>query len=918
MIQLSTKIKGLAYALLVLLILSGNNAPDGLQIVSLKCEYQENPLAIETSRPRLSWQLKAKENGQKQTAYQIIVASSESSLTEEKADFWNSGKVNTDQSVFVEYNGKPLLSQQQYWWKVKVWDQAGKATAYSKPASWEMAILNPETAFKGDWLRHPDQTDTLLSAKPAPFFRKEFTLEKEVKEARAYIAGMGYFVFSLNGKKIGDHVLDPVATRYDKRVKYVSFDISEALQKGDNAAGIFLGTGWYNHFAEAAWGFSKAPWRAYPTFKLMIDITYTDGTSTQLMSDRSWKASYGPIRFDGLRNGEVYDARLEMEGWNKPGFKDKDWEEVVTVKGPEGKLSAQKLPPIKEMAEIKPKSVREIKPGVYVFDLGQNIAGYSRISIQGTAGDSIKLKHGERLYEDGSVEQEEILRFLRSGEAQTDTYILKGAGKETWNPSFVYHGFQYIEVTGLKEAPPEDFLSGIVIHTSFDKKGSFACSNALYNQIQHNTLWSYIGNYHGFPTDCPQREKVGWSGDAHLITETGMLNFDAGSSYAKWMDDYKDEQQESGQLPGIIPTSGWGYSWTKWKDGKPQGKDPRGYGPAWESAYIQIPWDVYQYSGNKRILEEHYDGFVKYLEYLHHHADNLILNFGMGDHAAPREESHAPLTSTAYFYSNASIVANVAELLGKEADAEKYRQLAGDIALAFHQEFYNPASCTYADSMQTSLAAPLYFGLAPDSLEAGLTQNLLKSIEKWDGHLNTGILGTKYMLNTLVDQGQVETAYAMTNKRTFPSYGHWIDRGANTLWQKWNDGSRNHIMFGDISAWFYKSLAGINVDPASPGFKHILFKPHFPAEMDWVKATHESMYGTIESAWKKNGDQVILELEVPVNCTASLELPAGYILENTEADGNAKAGESIEPAANNMKIHIALESGRHRITCIKD
>lgn len=899
------RFKGILNALLLLVVIP-LYASSELQVQSLKCEYQKNPIGVETLKPRFSWQLKAENNNRKQTAFQIIVASDEALLSEKDADTWNSGKVSSEESVFVEYEGVPLISKQRYWWKVRVWDQSGKASSYSVPDTFEMAMLDPEKEFFGHWLRHPDQVDSLFSAKPAPFFRKEFKINKQVKRARAYVAGLGYFVFSINGEKMGDHVLDPVATRYDKSVQYVIFDITKALQKGDNATGIFLGTGWYNHFAKSAWKFEDAPWRNYPTFKMMIDITYIDGTQDQVVSDKSWETAYGPIRFDGIRNGEVYDARLEMKGWDEPAFNGDEWLEAITVKGPRSKLSSQKLPPIKEMVKIKPKSFREVKPGIYVFDLGQNIAGYSQIRIEGAKGDTIQLKHGERLNKDGTVEQEEILRFLRSGKAQTDSYILKGEGKEIWKPSFVYHGFQYVEVSGLKEAPKEDFLTGIVIHTSFEKKGSFECSNALYNQIQQNTQWSYIGNFHGFPTDCPHREKVGWTGDAHLITETGMLNYDAGSSYAKWMDDFKDEQQQNGQLPGIIPTSGWGYVWTQWKDGKPFYEDERGYGPAWESAYIHIPWDVYQYTRDKRILEEHYEGFVKYLEYLHHHADDLIIHFGMGDHAAPREESNASLTSTAYFYSSANIVSKVAGILDKHEDAKKYHQLANDIAKAFHKEFYLPASCSYSDSMQTSLSAPLYFGLVPDSLKQAITSSLLKSIEKWDGHLNTGILGTKFILNSLVDHGEIETAYTMTNKRTFPSYGHWIERGANTLWQKWTDGSRNHIMFGDISAWFYKSLAGINVDPMNPGFKNILFKPHFPDDLEWVEATHESMYGTLASSWKKEGNQVKFTLEVPVNCTANLEMPPGYSIQSSD---KGKLDDNINS--------ISLGSGKHEIICVK-
>ena len=436
-----------------------------LSVKDLRCEYLENPLGIDVKEPRLAWKLQSSISDTHQAAYRILVASSPEVLANNEGDLWDSNRVPSEESRHVKYQGQTLSSRQQCYWKVKVWDNHDRESAWSTPAYWEMALLD-SSDWQAKWIRHSDFMDTLRESKPAPYFRKTFTVEQIPTQARIYITGLGYFELYINGQKVGDHLLDPVKTRYDKSIRYLTHDITNLLRSGENTVGMVLGTGWYNHFANAVWGFNQAPWRSYPEALCQLEIADASGSIQRVVSDESWKTkNQGPIRFDGIRNGETYDARLEMPGWSKSWFDDSFWEKVVVSSGPKGQLRAQMIPPIKAQKEIRPVSFTEVQPGVWVFDLGQNIAGYSRLKIAGPKGTEVSMKMGEKLFPDGTVEQKQILRFLKSGNAQTDRYILKGEGVETWEPRFVYHGFQYVEVRGLPAPPTNETITGVVLNT---------------------------------------------------------------------------------------------------------------------------------------------------------------------------------------------------------------------------------------------------------------------------------------------------------------------------------------------------------------------------------------------------------------------------------------------------------------------
>ncbi len=836
-------------------------------ISDLTCDHLKNPLGLENTAPLLSWVINSDISGQKQTAYQVVAATSVGDLENDNFEKWNSGKIENNQSVLVKYAGDKPGSRERIYWKVRIWDKDGKSSPWSDPAWFETGLLE-KSEWQAKWIKHPEHNDTLLKPTPAPHFRKEFTLTKSINTARTYIIGLGYFKLFINGKKVGDHVLDPVKTDYSQTVKYVTFDVAQHLKKGQNAIGAILGTGWYNHFAQAVWGFNNAPWRDYPVLKCQTVIEYSDGTVEIISTDETWNTSFGPIIYDGIRNGEHYDARLEIPGWNKPGFDDSEWKNAIPDEGPRGKISSQLLPPIRETAAITPKSITEIKPGVFVFDLGQNIAGYSRIKVAGPEGTEIKLKHGEKLYPDGSVEQKQILRFLKSGEAQTDRYILKGKGVETWNPSFVYHGFQYVEITGLPVKPTKETLKGIVINTDFEETGYFMCSDSMLNQIQENTKWSFIGNYHGIPTDCPHREKIGWTGDGHLSAEAGLYNYNVTASYLKWMDDFEDAQLKNGKLPGIVPTSGWGFEHGRGEDRS------KGYGPHWEGAFIYMIWYIYEFTGDTSILADYFPMTLGYLEYLESISDNYLLTHGIDDHKPVITKTNGDILSTSHFYEFTKMAKDMATLLGKKEKVSQLNAMAAKIKRAYYKEFYIKKETTFGNEGQTVLSGSIYHGLADEDIRDEVMNQLLRKISEQDTTFDVGVVGLKYLFNLLHQTDHSDLLYEMVTHRKIPGLGYWIEQGATTLWQDW-DGSMslNHIMFGSVSEWFFESLAGIQRDPKQPGFKNIIIKPDFIPQLNWVATETETPYGTLDVNWKLKNDRYLLKVTVPVNATAEIHIP---------------------------------------------
>jgi alpha-L-rhamnosidase len=880
--------------LVIFLFICAGDVFAGLRVDRLRCEYLENPLGIDAAQPRLSWILDSTERGQKQTAYQILAASSADLLKKDRGDLWDSGKISSDQTTFVAYDGKPLAARQACFWKVRSWGQDGKPSPWSKPARWEMGLLKTDD-WQAQWIARTTNIDEL----PAPFFRRELKLDGKIKRARAYICGLGYYELHINGQIVGDQLLDPGYTRYDRRDLYVTHDVTALLKRGPNAIGVILGNGWFNVQTKAVWNFHEAPWREAPKLLLSLVVEYTDGRTTVLGSDGSWKTTTGPIVFDSIYGGENYDARREMPGWDKAGFDDANWQAAQVVAAPQGKLVAQMMPPIRATQIIKPVKLTEPKPGVFVFDLGQNFAGYTELTVRGPAGTRVTLRHGERLFPDGSLDTRDIAQHIKrmgkDQQFQTDNYTLKGGGTERWHSRFTYHGFQYVEVTGFPGKPTLDSVRGVFTHSDIPVAGEFECSNPLLNKIWRAARWSYLSNLQGIPTDCPHREKNGWTGDAHLAAEQGIYNFLPAAVYTKWINDLGDEQKPGGQLPGIVPSSGWGYAW--------------GNGPAWDSAFELIPFYLYEYYGDTQPLRDHYDGLKRYVDYLSTRATNDIVNIGLNDWAPFKTQTPADITDTAYYYRDTLVVALAASLLGKTDDAAQYTARAEQIKKSFNEKFFNAADGTYGNGSQTSLSCALYQGLVEPENQERVLQNLVASVAKQNGHIDTGILGAKYILNTLTDHGRADVAYQMASQKDLPSWGWWIEQGATTLWEQWNGAeSRNHIMFGDISAWFYKALAGINADPAAPGFKHFLIRPQPVGDLTFARAKYESIHGEIVSDWKIKRGKFILHVVVPPNTTATVCVPGAKInevLEGGKPAMKAKGVSAFSQAENSANFEVA-------------
>jgi alpha-L-rhamnosidase len=876
-------------------------AATGLTVGGLQCEYLENPLGIDTPQPRLSWVVESGQRAQAQTAYQVLVASSEALLKANTSDLWDTGTVTSDQTVQVVYAGKALSSSQRCHWKVRVWDKDGKASAYSRPACWEMGLLSPQD-WKGQWIGRTTDTNSL----PAPLLRRTITLEGKIKQARAYICGLGYYELHLNGKKVGDHLLDPGYTRYDKRALYVTYDVTDALRRGKNAAGVILGNGWYNVQTKAVWDFHKAPWRAAPKLLMQLRVEYTDGRVETIGTDSRWKTSIGPITFDSIYGGETYDARAEKPGWDTPDYDDSEWAMAQAVSAPGGKLAAQMIPPIKADQYIKPVKLTEPKPGVFVFDMGQNMAGFAELRLQAPADTRVVMKYGERLGKDGMLDradiQQHVVRVDTNQQYQTDTYIAKGTGLERWHSRFDYHGFQYVEVTGYSGKPALDSLCGVFIHSAIPVAGEFECSNPLLNKIWRAGRWAYLSNLQGIPTDCPHREKNGWTGDAHLAAEQGLLNYAPAAVYTKWINDLGDEQRPTGELPGIVPTSGWGYTW--------------GNGPAWDSAFLLIPFYLYEYCGDTKVLCDHYDGLKRYVDYLASKAKDGIVDIGLNDWAPFKTATPADITSTAYYYRDTQIVALTAGLMGNEADARKYNELAASIKQAFNGKFYHPETGVYGNGSQTSLSCALYQGLVEPANKARVVGNLVAAVEKTNGHIDTGILGAKYLLNALVENGRADVAYRIASQNDLPSWGWWIEQGATTLWENWNGSeSRNHIMYGDISAWFYKALAGINFDPAVPAFKHIIIKPNIVGGLTSAEASYDSARGRIVSDWKVEKGRFKLTVKVPANATATVWVPTTDPSAVVEGGWPAMKAEGVKDfRVEDGRAVFEVGSGTYRFT----
>ncbi len=711
-------------------------------------------------------------------------------------------------------------------------------------------------------------------ALPARMLRKQFRVTRKPKSATAFVCGLGLFELAVNGKRMGDQVLSPGLTDYSKRSLYVTFDVTQQIVMGANAVGILLGNGRYwaprekDPIATVSYGYPKAIFQ--------LDLTYDDGTVEHVVSDSSWKLSTnGPIRANNEYDGERYDARLES-GWTRTGFDDSKWEAAHVVAAPPGVLAAQVAEPLRVTETLRPLSVRKTDTGSYVFDMGQNMVGWCRLRVSGAKGTRVVLRHAETLRDDGHL----YTANLRSARA-TDTYILKGGGAETYEPRFTYHGFRYVEVSGYPGVPALSAMEGRVVHDDLARSDDFVTSNALLNQIHHNIFWGVRGNYRSIPTDCPQRdERQGWLGDRSQVSRGESFLFDVAAFYSKWMQDLTDAQRPDGSIPDVVPAY-----WPLYNGDV-----------TWPSTFIFLPGMLYEQYGERRVLERDYPAMKKWMDHMRTFLKNDIMpKDTYGDWCVPPEspklihsedparKTDGTLLGTAYYYELLRRMAFYARLLEKPEDAEVFDKLAARVNAAFQRQFFNPAAGVYGNGTQTSSVVPLAFGMTPRDKRAAVFDNLIEKIEvESKGHVGTGLVGAQWLMRTLSDNGRADVAFQIANQKTYPGLGYMVEKGATTIWELWNGdtadpamNSGNHVMqIGDMAVWMYEYLAGIRSDPARPGFAHTVIRPYPVRDLQFVRASHRSMYGLIRSEWKRDGDSLELDVTVPPNSTATVYVPA--------------------------------------------
>ena len=874
------------FIIYIFLFLSDLRSYAELQPINLRCEYLVNPLGIDTKYPRLTWAFSGHPLGH--TSIQIIMGTDSASVAKNKGNMWQSS-VLTVQSLIVLYAGKELRPFTRYYWKVI--NKTESHTSQVPVANFETGMMEAKN-WKGSWISDDGGTDV----KPAPYFRREINISNPVRSARAYIAAAGLFECHINGQRVGNERLEPAYTRFDRRTLYITKDITSLLQQGGNAIGIILGNGWYNHQSTAVWNFHIAPWRQRPAFCMDIRITYADGSVETIATNKEWKTTTaGHIIFNSIYTAEHHDANKELTGWTTTSYNDSAWKAVRFRSAPSGNIVAETMHPIRFTREIKPKSIVQVNDTTSVFDMGQNISGVTRLAVKGPQGTIIKMKHGERLDSTGHVDLSNLdVHYRPTGNSdpfQTDIFILNGKGENIFTPSFNYKGFQYVEVTSSSPLRlTSENLTAFFMHSDVPAVGTFHSSNSMLNKLWQATNNSYLSNLFGYPTDCPQREKNGWTGDAHIAIETGLYNFDGITIYEKWMEDHRDEQQPNGVLPAIIPTGGWGYEWANGTD--------------WTSTIAIIPWTIYQFYGDTTLLSRCYENIARYVNHIEQLYPSGLTDWGLGDWVPVKSKTPVEFTSSVFYYNDARILADAAKLFKRNSDYVRYNALASKIKDAINRKYLDTSSALYGTGLQTELSFALHFKIVPEQLQEKVAANLAKRVEQDNFHLDVGLLGTKTILNALSDYGYPNHAYKIASQETYPSWGWWIVNGATTLYENWNihaasDLSMNHIMFGEIGAWLYKELGGIKADPAQPGFQNILLHPHFVDGLDSVNVIYNSVRGVIRSAWKKTSSRIEYVVEIPANTTATLTLslpPSKQLFRNNILSG---------------KTTLQLTSGRH-------
>jgi len=850
-----------------------------LKVTDLRCEYQRNPLGIDREQPSFSWQVVSEERGQTLSAYQILVSDSASLLIENKGTLWDSGKVNGAVPLLVSYKGKAMPSLTTCYWKVRVWDKDNLPSPWSEPAQWTFGILKASD-WKAQWIamaataasetagNKPAESSGVTAAR---IFRKSFFMKKAIRRALLMVSGLGFHEVHLNGEKVGDNVLEPGWTNYRKRCLYSTYEVTGMLQKGENALAVLLGHGMY-HIVGGRYTKFKGSF-GEPKLYLQLHIEHEDGSLTILTSDRSWKTALSPITFQCIFGGEDYDAREEIAKWDLPAGDDSRWPQAEEVEGPGGELSAQDAPPIRVMEELKTVRISQPRPGIYIYDFGQNFSGWPRLAVRGPRNTTVKMIPGELLDAGGLVSQ------AGSGKPVWFSYTLKGKGTETWHPRFSYYGFRYLQVEGAAPASekPADAkkarileLRGQFIHSSAERTGSFASSSTLVNRIHDLILGAIRSNLQSVLTDCPHREKLGWLEVSHLLGRSLMYNFDLARFYGKIQNDMRDSQTEEGLVPDIAP------EFTVFRAGF---RDS----PEWGSAYILNPWQVWEMYGDRRLLAEHYSDMKRYVGYLAGKATNHIVSHGLGDwyDIGPQPPGKSQLTSdgltaTAIYYQDLITLQKTAALLDKSSESQQFSEAAAGVGRAFQQRFLQKEGRYFDRNSQTANAMPLVLGLVEAGDRQGVLANLVQEIRRGNHRITAGDVGFVYLVRALSESRSGELLYRMVTQQEGPGYAYQLAHGATTLTEAWDSNpasSQNHCMLGHVEEWFYGGLGGIQPDPAGPGFRRFFLRPQPVGDLSWVKTQYDSVRGPIRSEWQRDAQQIRFSFLVPVDSTALVAVP---------------------------------------------
>jgi len=861
-----------------------------VSITGLTCEYLTNPLGIDETKPRLSWKLESDKRGQKETAYHILVASSQEKLAKDEGDFWDTGKIESNQSMHIDYDGKQLQSRMECFWKVRVWDKDGKLSAWSEPAYWSMGLLEKED-WQAKWIgldsnpsaSHDEQPalddeeaeEARSRELPARYVRREFEIGKKVKRATAYVCGLGFFDLFINGGEVENDVMQPGLTRYDRRILYVTHDLTQHLKQGHNAVGLILGNGRF-HAPRLT---KPAPYVdfGFPRMLFQMHIEYDDGSEETVVSDSSWKITdQGPIRTNNEYDGEIYDARMEMDGWSTPDFNDSVWISADLVLAPGGRLEAQMIEPMRVVQEIKPVSVKPLDKGGYLVDMGQVFYGNVRIKVSGPAGMKISLTSAYSLDEDGSLRD----RDNRAAKC-TDSYILRGQSEEIWSPRFKGQGFRRVWVNAWPGKPTVDNFTGQVISMDVPEVGNFSCSDTLVNQIYSNIRATQRMYLRTVPMDPDRDERQGWIGDQNQNILSYSYSWNIYPFFSKWLGDLRLDQRANGHLPEVTPSFWEFYNKSM----------------LWPSGIILIPELLRQQYADPQAMLDNYAVIHKWMAYIEKQMDSegIYPHRDFGDwcdvHQTTGKGRKTPiaLLTTAYFYRHCILMEEFARMQNLSDDASFYHALGERTKTAFNKKFLNPRTCEYQADTQCGYAVAIMLNLVPQAYHAGVIQNFVKSIvQDADGHPLIGMVGMQWIFQALDKIGRNDVALEMLQKTTFPSWGYMVSKGATSVWEKWNSDTAGPgmnsegLLFlgGNINAWLFESIAGLRPDPAIPGFKHMIIQPNPIGDLTWGRAHYDSMYGRIVSHWKMDGNKLTMNVTIPANSTATVYVPGNNITED--------------------------------------